>query len=468
MTLKLSRKQKRALDLLNDPQVTDLLFGGGAGGGKSVLVCIWMVLQCRDYPGIRIALGRKEMKRLKETTIVTLLTKVHKYLGVTKNEYVYHDQKGTISYINGSQIMLVDLKWEPSDPDVDTLGSSEFTHVVMEEVGEIKKEMRDVLGSRKNRYLNDEYGITGKTVMTCNPSQNFIRDEFYEPYKALGMGELQTWEHGDVYVPGEVEPRKAIKAFIRALVHDNPFASKNYIEELKRKPPKQRKRLYKGDWDYVEDDDILFTTTILDRAYIAELFPGRKVLGIDVSDKGKDETIATLIENGIIVWQRPIPTDQNSPVTIGDQTALGIIKIAQQNGINDKGVGFDVIGVGTAVRDALKRKGWFCHEYDAGDSSPEPGYYNLRSFSLWMLRSRFEDGDRRISSENPTNEHLRKQLQAHEYETEDNVVKVLSKKKVKQELGRSPDHADSAVIADWVYSGDCYLKKKKKSGRIIL
>ena len=70
MTLKLSRKQKRALDLLNDPQVTDLLFGGGAGGGKSVLVCIWMVLQCRDYPGIRIALGRKEMKRLKETTIV--------------------------------------------------------------------------------------------------------------------------------------------------------------------------------------------------------------------------------------------------------------------------------------------------------------------------------------------------------------------------------------------------------------
>jgi len=32
-----------------------------------------------------------------------------------------------------------------------------------------------VLNTRKNRFLNKEYGIVGKTVMTCNPTQNFMR-----------------------------------------------------------------------------------------------------------------------------------------------------------------------------------------------------------------------------------------------------------------------------------------------------
>jgi len=82
-----SRKQQQAFQLLNDPYVVELLFGGGAGGGKSLLVTLWAVIQCRQYPGIRIGLGRKEISNLRKTTTQTLLTETHKMLGVTSGDF---------------------------------------------------------------------------------------------------------------------------------------------------------------------------------------------------------------------------------------------------------------------------------------------------------------------------------------------------------------------------------------------
>src|SRR3954447_26094625 len=113
MKLKLSPTQSLALRLLHDPQVVELLFGGGGGGGKSFLVCIWMVLECRRYAGTRIGLGREELVRLKQTTIVTLLNKVHPLLGVRDSEYVYNGQRGTVTYANGSQILHIDMAFHP-------------------------------------------------------------------------------------------------------------------------------------------------------------------------------------------------------------------------------------------------------------------------------------------------------------------------------------------------------------------
>jgi len=147
--LKLSQTQSLALRLLHDPTVVELLFGGGAGGAKSFIVCIWMVLECRNYPGIRIGLGREELKRLKQTTLVTLWSKVHQLLGVKESEFAYSEQSGTITYRNGSQILLIDMKYHPMDPEYDTFGSLELTHVVIEEVGEVQEKGVRVLSTRK-------------------------------------------------------------------------------------------------------------------------------------------------------------------------------------------------------------------------------------------------------------------------------------------------------------------------------
>lgn len=87
--IQLSPKQHLVFNLLNDPLVVAVLFGGGAGGGKSMLVTMWAVIHCRMYLGITIGLGRKEITNLRKTTVQTLLRKTHPLLGVTDADYRY-------------------------------------------------------------------------------------------------------------------------------------------------------------------------------------------------------------------------------------------------------------------------------------------------------------------------------------------------------------------------------------------
>jgi hypothetical protein len=62
------------------------------------------------------------------------------------------------------KILLIDMKYHPMDPEYDTFGSLELTHVVIEEVGGVQEKGVRVLNTRKNRFINKEYGILGKTV----------------------------------------------------------------------------------------------------------------------------------------------------------------------------------------------------------------------------------------------------------------------------------------------------------------
>lgn len=449
----MSETQSLSLAILNDPQYTEILFGGSAGGAKSFFACMWAVIECRDYPGIAIGLGRKELKRLKQTTLVTLLAKVHPVLGIKEHEYKYNAQEGWIRYINGSKIILLDMAASPTDPDFDKFGSLELTHIIIEEVGEVVKKAVDVIGSRKNRMLNKEYGIVGKTLMTCNPTQNFIRQEFYKPYEELGAGSMQKWEHGEVVLPDGTR-LPSYRVFIRSSVFDNPFIDDNYIETLKNLPDQERKRLLDGNWNYADDDDTLFKSMLMDRATAYELPKTEKFdkyIGVDVADKGKDDTIATLIDGGVIVAQKilkiPDMTAEQMKTTEKPLSYLyadELIKFAQQNGFTAqqaKRIAIEGNGVGVGMRDALRIRGWYITLYEATSQSRSKGYYD---FMLDM-----DAGAIKIIMDLDDGE-LRRQLAAHTYEMVDQRPKVIQKAMLKLILGRSPDNADSAMIGNWV------------------
>ena len=57
---------------------------------------------------------------------------------------------------------------------------------------------------------------------------------------------------------------------------------------------------------------------------------------------------------------------------------------------------------------------------------------------------------------------LRKELSAHTYEMENQEPKVLKKAKVKEALGRSPDLADSFMIASWMWDRKANPQKDPK------
>jgi hypothetical protein len=73
---------------------------------------------------------------------------------------------------------------------------------------------------------------------------------------------------------------RAKRAFIKSLPTDNPFLSSNYLETLRSLPPAQRRRQMLGDWDFNDDDSVLFKLHLIQTAAAADP-EGEKYAGCD-------------------------------------------------------------------------------------------------------------------------------------------------------------------------------------------
>ena len=439
--------QKLGIELFNDRDTVEILFGGSGGGGKSVLIGILALLRCIQYPGVREGIGRKDLSQLKKTTFTTLLGKVHTIMGIGLNDF-RQAQDGSIHYTNGSTIVPIELDYYPSDPDFNRLGSLELTDMFIDEVGELREPSYNAIKSRVGRWLNDKYGLTPKLFCTCNPSMTFVREYFYEPYSRLGGGQIQRWQTGKTESRGEILP--AYRAFVRSSVYDNPFIEKSYVYNLQRLPDRERKRLLDGNWDYADDSNSLFRMSLLDKAITYD-YPQEsdfdKFIGVDVSDKGGDATVFSLIDHGVLITQKQssvqLNWDSKSELPLSRLIADELVEFAQRNGFtqrNAKNIAVECNGVGVGVRDMLKTRGWFITEYTATHKSRSEGYYNL------MLD--LDDGSVKIVNDLLGLDELRRELSAHTYEMNNQEPNVIRKDKIKMAIGHSPDFADSFMIAN--------------------
>ena len=220
-------KQSLAWEYLEDSTTEEILYGGAAGSGKSYLGCIWLLINCIRYPGSRWVMGRKELKRLKETTLATFFEVSNKF-GFNK-QFEYNAVDGAIKFKNGSLILLKDLTYQPSDPNFDSLGSLEITGAFVDEIAEISSKAIEVLISRC-RYKLKQFGICKKIFMSCNPSKNWSYTTFYLADKE---GKLEDY-----------------RKFIQALPTDNPYIDPSYITSLQRLSPALRARLLYGQREY--------------------------------------------------------------------------------------------------------------------------------------------------------------------------------------------------------------------------
>ena len=146
--MELSIKQTTALDLLEDKTTNEILFGGGAGGGKTALGCYWQLKQRLKYPNTRGLIGRAVLKTLKETTLVSFF-QIAKMQGLETNKhYKFNGQSSQIEFPNGSTILLKDLYSYPSDPNFDELGSLEITDAFIDEANQVDDKARNIIKSR--------------------------------------------------------------------------------------------------------------------------------------------------------------------------------------------------------------------------------------------------------------------------------------------------------------------------------
>src|SRR4051812_39118659 len=110
-------KQTEAWEAFEDPRITELGYGGGAGGGKTRLGWYIGITLSEQYAGSRGAVGRKELKTLRITTLAELFI-IFSELGYKQDkDYTYDAKDSIIKFPNGSEILLLDTAYSPQDPE---------------------------------------------------------------------------------------------------------------------------------------------------------------------------------------------------------------------------------------------------------------------------------------------------------------------------------------------------------------
>lgn len=424
--MELTIPQTTALDYLEDKETNEVLFGGSAGPGKSTLLCFWQLKQRLKYPGTVGMLGRTSLKTLHETTVRTFHT-VAKMQGCERTYKQFGESE--LRFRNGSTIFLKDLFYYPSDPDVDEMGSLELTDMGIEEASQVNARVREVANSRV-RYKLDENDLIPKALYVANPGKNWVKHDFYTPHKNKTL-------------------RKDRK-FVPAMLASNKYISKHYAGNLQKLSGGLRQRLLDGSWDYGDDPSQLMTSES-----IGDIFSnthvkadGLKCITADIARKGKDRVIIR-VWHGWRVLERVELT--KVPITV---TSARIKTLMDKHCIPASKVLCDEDGIGGGVVDILKCKGF------VANAKPTENYKNINNFNFatnkdqcgWYLASRVNAA---MVYENIYVPSIKDGI-IEELEwikdaglNKDMKNKLLSKDKIAESIGRSPDESDTYLMRAW-------------------
>lgn len=457
-----SDKQALASLAWQNDAVDDVVFGGGAGGGKSVWECSMITLDAIRWPDTRYFIGRNELKNLMQTTYVTLTQEVFPRMGLERGFHWKFDGKYSVIYLRQhgeykdkksgqmvkaspwSTINLLDLAYDPSDPNYDRFGSHLYTRGAIEEGSEIAFRAYDILRSRIGRYRNKELGIKGKLGITLNPSEDWPYRLFYNPWKKAGRP--TDPEKPLVSIRGELDGEVVERTFvfIPVLASENPDLPKEYRVNLATLSDQVLKaRLAGGDWEFSDANDILF-----DVQSLADLFTNtakysdEKYMTVDSARMGGDKIVRKFWRGWDcykVKWEVKKRTDQTAEVIRNDLKSEGIPR--EHCLIDDPGG-----GVVDQVPGTIQFIGAAAPYGRVGEMEVKEQYENLRSQCVYYAGEIVRD---RKASFTEQDAQVRewfaeeiKQFKRRDAD-KDGKMKVSKKKDIKSALARSPDFADT-------------------------
>jgi hypothetical protein len=435
-------KQSDAWECWESKDITELGYGGAAGGGKTRLGCYLIITACEQHPGSRWAIGRKELKTLRLTTLASLF-EILKEMGYKEHDFKYDVQQGLITFSNGSQILILDTAYSPQDPEYTRFGSLEISGAWIDESNETPEKAKSILKTRVGRK-NNLNGVLVKPfwLETFNPNKGHVHRDYYKPWKEKTM--------------------PSYRAFIRALPGDNPHLPEAYITNLERADKVTRERLLKGNFEFDDDPQkIMFYEAITDLTTNTLVNNKEtKTLIADIARFGGDKIVLGCFK-GLELYSLGVYTYQGIDETIKKMKETILVEaIGYVNVLADEG------GVGGGVVDGMRGiKGY------NGASSPLPiwdyvtnrqrpaNYQNFRSQCYFKLGEMVNN--RQISikiTQFKTNiEGYTKEKAISDLIEELDAIKqtdnstdgkkaIIPKSEIKEMLGRSPDFADIMMM----------------------
>lgn len=450
-------KQTEAWDAYEDPIVTEVGYGGAAGGGKTRLGWYLAISISEQYPGARGAVGRKELKNLKATTLVELW-EIFKELGYAINrDYTYNDNKSVIRFANGSEVMLVDTAFSPQDQEYTSLGGLPLTWCWLDESNETPEKAKAILKTRIGRMNKFKNGQVVSSVPEGDKDFSEIKPFWLETFNP-NKGHV----HRDYYKPWKEGNLPKYRRFIRALPGDNPHLSKAYIENLGRADKATRERLLLGNFDFDSDPTKLMTYDAITDLETNTLLNNSKTktLIVDVARFGGDKIVLGTFK-GRELYRLGVYTYQGT-----DETVKKARLTAAEEEVAFSNILFDEDGIGGGCVDNMKGTKGF-----SGNSTPllvwdyikrklaPANFQNFRSQCYFKLSdmvndhlisikiTKFETNIEGYTLEQAISD-LYEELDAIKRKDDSDGSKqaVIPKSEMKEQLGRSPDFADVLMM----------------------
>ncbi len=431
-----SIKQKQAAAAWIDPNVTEVVYGGAKGGGKSYLGTCLIFGDALIYPGTRYFIARKKLNDLRKHTIPTI-EKVFKDWGISVEKYApFNGQDNLFECYNGSIVLLIEAKWMPGDPMYERFGSMLMTRGWIEEAAEFEESAKKNLAISIGRWENDKYNLKRKLLITCNPKKNFLYKNYYLP-----------WKNGTL---------ESSKVFIRAFANENTKNEEGYVDQLKETlSGRDRERLLEGNWEYADDENNLIEyEKIIDCFTNSHIEGGAKKITADIARLGGDRIVICEWDG----WRVKVKPYMKQKLT---QTATLIESARARIGCGKSDVLIDADGLGVGLEDFVGYKGFVNNArpladpkkpVDANGKAVVENFDMLKSQCYYRLAHRINQGGLYIQcDDDETRQLIIDELEQVKQKELDSDMKkgVIPKDKVKEVLGRSPDFADAIMMREW-------------------
>lgn len=211
----------------------EILLSGSFGSGKSLLMAHLAVKHCIQFPGARVALGRRAMPDLKRTIWREVLDHITEDF-IEGKHYTINRASHTITWKNGSEIIC--LSW--ADQLFAKFRSLKLSMFVVEEIVENNEDEMEAFKQIKAR-LRRIPGIPQNVLIAAtNPSSP------------------ESWVYKYFIEGSEKYPNRKV---FYSRTEENPFIDRAYVRQLRQDlSPKEAQRYLDGLWVEIKGEVIYF------------------------------------------------------------------------------------------------------------------------------------------------------------------------------------------------------------------
>lgn len=428
-----------------------ILLEGALGTSKTYGFAVCFLTIAMQWPGSTIGIGRKNKPELRKGTLLSFREAAYD-MGLVEG-YHYKENKVELHFefmreAKGSFIYFIEMD-HTKDPQFFKLKGMNLSCAGIDEADGVLKSGRDNLYSRTGR--NNKNGCPDFMLMTCNANEGDLKQDYYDKY----------------HEPEKYGELPADSAVIEFELEDSFLSDAYYLKQMSN-PQQWVRRYLWNDWNYGDDLYSLFKYRHMDSIHVPTFIKGNKVIAIDAA-RVKDRTCGAVWESTTLV-DIVIFKDRNKEMDYKDQAKL-IHDYCVQEQIGWQNIWIDAVGEGQGLITALDTMyGWKVNSF-ISNAVPESKlkleeelrratddfqrraikrkypivYADLRSEQIYLLSNGIEQGDIEFYDGCPHLADFKKEATMHDYKN-DRVMRVESKKQVKDRTGHSPDIFDCVLM----------------------